>query len=55
MDMMCDGHLDCADMLSSVTGLRIRLNSSPLLFHPLRLEVLNGNNDIFPWDTFISS
>ncbi|KAG6406616.1 hypothetical protein SASPL_134222 [Salvia splendens] len=22
MDMMCDGHLDCADMLSSVTGLR---------------------------------
>ncbi|XP_057788199.1 triacylglycerol lipase 1 [Salvia miltiorrhiza] len=28
MDMMCDGHLDCADMLSSVTGENCCFNSS---------------------------
>ncbi|KAG6408956.1 hypothetical protein SASPL_131984 [Salvia splendens] len=35
MDMMCDGRLDCADMLSSVTGLRFLQTLLHLCFFPL--------------------
>ena len=42
MDMMCDGHLDCADMLSSVTGLRFLQILLHLCFFPLDHRCLMG-------------
>lgn len=35
MDMMCDGHVDCSDMLSSVTGPGFLLTPVHLCFIPL--------------------